>query len=43
MDGMAAQTFHPKEESYGRFELRSQEKYLEVQEGLVACREMRFP
>lgn len=42
VDGMAAQTFHPKEKRYGRFELRGQEKHLEVQEGLVAGREMRF-
>lgn len=40
MNGMAAQTFHSEEERYGCLKLCSQEKHLEVQEWLVAGREM---
>lgn len=38
--GVAAQPLHPKQEGHGRLELSRQEQHLEVQEGLLAGREM---
>lgn len=42
MHGVTAQTLHPEQEGDGCLELRSQEQHLEVQEGLLAGREVRL-
>lgn len=38
--GVAAQPLHPEQEGHGRLELSGQEQHLEIQEGLLAGREM---
>lgn len=38
--GVAAQSLHPEQEGHGRLELGGEEQHLEVEEGLLAGREM---
>lgn len=40
MHGVAPQPLHAEQEGYGRLELGRQEQHLEVQERLLACREV---
>lgn len=42
VDGVAAESLHAEQERHGRLELSRQEQDLEVQEGLLARREMRL-
>lgn len=42
MDGMVAQSFYAEEKGNCSFELRCQEQYLEVEEGLLVYREVGF-